>query len=92
MSRKSPDWSKAERDEFYYREEHDLGRATTKLFDALHSYIRISEETNRLLSDNVDEARLNRCRALLKEIEGDNVDPFLDDNNPQNNPDFRSSD
>jgi hypothetical protein len=60
------------------------------LVDALRSYIRISEQTRKdLLSlgvptadidDDIDEPHLNRCRALLREIEEKQVDPWVNDN------------
>jgi hypothetical protein len=55
--------------------------ATVMLVDALRSYIRISEQTRRVLlslgvtpTTDIDEPHLNRCRVLLKEIEEKQVD------------------
>jgi hypothetical protein len=55
--------------------------ATVMLVDALRSYIRISEQTRRVLlnlgvtpTTDIDEPHLNRCRGLLKEIEEKQVD------------------
>jgi len=58
--------------------------ATVTLVDALRSYIRISEQTRRDLlslgvSTSFEEPHLDRCRALLKEIEEYQVDPTLNE-------------
>jgi hypothetical protein len=55
------------------------------LVDALRSYIRISEQTRRDLLEltghsEIDEPHLDRCRALLKEMEEKQVDPYVNDN------------
>lgn len=60
-------------------------QATVILRDALRSYIRISEENRRRLIElrsptDIKEPHLDRCRALLKEIEEIEVDPWLNDN------------
>jgi hypothetical protein len=66
--------------------KYNWPHATVMLVDALRSYIRISEETLRDLSSlgvtttSIDERHLNRCRALLKEIEDKQVDPGVNDN------------
>lgn len=65
--------------------KHNWPHATVMLVDALRSYIRISEQTRRDLLEltghtNIDERHLNRCRALLKEIEEKQVDPYVNDN------------
>jgi hypothetical protein len=66
--------------------KYNWPHATVMLVDALRSYIRISEQTRRdLLSlgvttTSIDEPHLNRCRALLKEIEEKQVDPRVNDN------------
>jgi hypothetical protein len=61
--------------------------ATVMVVNALRSYIRISEQTRRVLlslgvtpTTDIDEPHLNRCRALLKEIEEKQVDPWVNDN------------
>ena len=60
--------------------------AVVTLVDALRSYVRISEETRRDLlslghsSKPIDEPHLERCRALLKEIEEFEVDPYVNIN------------
>jgi hypothetical protein len=64
--------------------KHNWPFATVTLVDALRSYIRISEETRRdLLSlrgtTRIEEPHLDRCRALLKEIEAYQVDPSLNE-------------
>jgi hypothetical protein len=65
---------------------HNWPHAIVMLVDALRSYIRISEKTREdLLSlgvstAEIDEPHLNRCRALLKEIEEKQVDPWVNDN------------
>src|SRR5262245_59011110 len=58
--------------------------ASVTLVDALRSYIRISENTRiDLLSlgitTGIEEPHLDRCRALLKEIEEYQVDPSLNE-------------
>ena len=65
--------------------KYNWPHAAVMLVDALRSYIRISEQTRRdLLSlggtTTIDEPHLNRCRALLKEIEEKQVDPWVNDN------------
>jgi hypothetical protein len=67
-------------------DKYNWPHATVMLVDALRSYIRISEQTRKdLLSlgvtaDGIDEPHVNRCRALLKEIEEKQVDPWVNDN------------
>jgi hypothetical protein len=66
--------------------KYNLPHATVMLVDALRSYVRISEQTRRDQSSlgvstmGIDEPHLNRCRALLKEIEEKQVDPWVNDN------------
>jgi hypothetical protein len=65
--------------------KYNWPHAVVMLVDALRSYIRISEDTRRdLLSlgapTGIDEPHLNRCRALLEEMEEKQVDPYVNDN------------
>jgi hypothetical protein len=65
--------------------KYNWPHAVVTLVDALRSYIRISEETRKDLIEltghsEIDEPHLNRCRALLKEMEGKEVDPWVNDN------------
>jgi hypothetical protein len=66
--------------------KYNWPHAIVMLVDALRSYIRISEQTRKdLLSlggttTEIDEPHLNRCRALLREIEEKQVDPWVNDN------------
>jgi len=65
--------------------KHNWPHATVMLVDALRSYIRISEQTRKDLLEltghtDLDEGHLKRCRALLKEIEEMQVDPYVNDN------------
>ncbi len=65
--------------------KYNWPHATVMLVDALRSYIRTSEQTRRDLLEltghtDIDEPHLNRCRALLKEIEAKQVDPYVNDN------------
>jgi len=55
------------------------------LVDAFRSYIRISEDIRRMQIElkgttSIDEQHLERCRALLKEMEEKQVDPYVNDN------------
>jgi hypothetical protein len=65
--------------------KYNWPHATVMLVDALRGYIRISEQTRKDLLDltghsEIDEPHLDRCRALLKEIEEKQVDPYVNNN------------
>ena len=65
--------------------EYNWPHAAVTLVDALRGYIRISEQTRRDLIEltghsDIDEPHLNRCRALLKEMEEKHVDPYINNN------------
>jgi hypothetical protein len=61
------------------RNNWDWPTATQRLFDALQTYINVSEKLLRKFpnSTTITQERIDRCRALLREIEQDQVDPSL---------------
>jgi hypothetical protein len=68
----------------HIRNNHDWPRASLALFDALQTYILVSDLVRRdMLSlglvSEITEEHLDRCRALLSEIEKNAIDPHLDD-------------
>jgi hypothetical protein len=63
------------------RNHLDWPIATTRLFDALQTYISVSEQLLRAIpnSTKITQDRIDRCRALLREIEPHQVDPSLNE-------------
>jgi hypothetical protein len=61
------------------RNNWDWPTATTRLFDALQTYISVSEKLLREFpnSTEITQERIDRRRALLREIEPHQVDPSL---------------
>ena len=60
------------------RNNWDWPTASTRLFDALQSYINVSERLRRELPNpEITQEHIDRCRALLREIEPHQVDPSL---------------
>jgi hypothetical protein len=60
------------------RNNWDWPTASTRLFDALQSYINVSERLRRELPNSeITQEHIDRCRALLREIEPHQVDPSL---------------
>jgi hypothetical protein len=63
------------------RNNSDWPTATTRLFDALQTYINVSVKLLGEIpnSTNITQDHINRCRALLGEIEPHQVDPSLNE-------------
>jgi hypothetical protein len=60
------------------RNNWDWPTASIRLFDALQSYINVSERLRRELPNSeITQEHIDRCRALLREIEPHQVDPSL---------------
>jgi hypothetical protein len=62
----------------------DRATATTRLFDALQTYINVSERVRcELIALNgkteITQDHIDRCRALLREIEPHQVDPSVNE-------------
>jgi hypothetical protein len=61
------------------RNNWDWPTASTQLFDALQTYINVSEQLLRAIpkSTKITQEHIDRCRALVREIEPHQVDPSL---------------